>query len=124
MAAYSVLGDESAAVGRVVVEDGLARMEQDELVQRLHEKMLAQPASRSGRPRAKHILQHSKAELRSMGWRGETYFSRSQGGRSAPYIENMDSDSDYEYDDLTNVPENELADSWRGGHNLLLEVCY
>jgi len=123
MAAHSVLGYARDALGRVVVEDGLARMERDELVQRLHEQMLAQPASSSGRPRAKHILQYSKAELRSMGWRGETYFSRSQGGRSAPYIEDMDSDSDFEYDDLTNVPEDELADSWLGVHHLVLEVC-
>jgi hypothetical protein len=129
----------SDAVGRVVVEDGLARMEPYEPVQRLHEKMQAccelqtalrhhrdeatlaskvtqaesNRASGSGRPRARHILQYSKAELRSMGWRGETYFSRSQGGRPAPYIEDKDSDSDYEYDDLTSVPEHELADSWR-----------
>ena len=57
----------------------------------------------SGRPRARHILQYSKAELRSMGWRGETYFSRSQN-RMAPFIEGMDSDSDNSYNDLSEVP--------------------
>jgi len=47
-----------------------------------------------------------------MGWRGETYFSRSQNGRAAPYIDDMDSDSDYEYDDLSRVPEHLLSKSW------------
>jgi hypothetical protein len=57
-------------------------------------------------------LQYSKEELRRMGWRGETYFSRSQNGRAAPYIDDMDSDSDYEYDDLSRVPEHLLSKSW------------
>ena len=67
----------------------------------------------SGRPRARHILQHSTVELERMGWRGETYSSRSQGGRPAPYIDGMDSDSDCSYDDLANVPEHMLAASWQ-----------
>ena len=47
-----------------------------------------------------------------MGWRGETYFSRSQNGRMAPFIEGMDSDSDNSYDDLSEVPEHLLPESW------------
>ena len=66
----------------------------------------------SGRPRAKHILQYSKAELQAMGWSGEQYFSRSQN-RMAPYVSDMDSDSDYSYDDVSNVAEHLLPQSWR-----------
>jgi tetratricopeptide (TPR) repeat protein len=67
---------------------------------------------KSGRPRARHILQYSKAELRGMGWNGQQYFSRSQD-RMAPYVSDMDSDSDYSYDDLSNIPEHLLPQTWR-----------
>ena len=63
--------------------------------------LAAMPTTSSGRPRVRHILQHSQAELERLGWSGETYSSRSQGGRPAPYIFGMDSDSDCSYDDLT-----------------------
>jgi hypothetical protein len=58
-------------------------------------------------------LQYSKEELRRMGWRGEVYFSNSQNGKVAPYIDDMDSDSDYSYDDLSGVPEHLLSKSWQ-----------
>ena len=70
------------------------------------------PRNHPTRQRSRHILQYSKEELRRMGWRGETYFSRSQNGRAAPYIDDMDSDSDYSYDDLSGVPEHLLSKSW------------
>jgi hypothetical protein len=66
--------------------------------------LAAMPTISSGRPRVRHILQHSQAELERLGWSGETYSSRSQGGRPAPYIFGMDSDSDCSYDDLTLSP--------------------
>ena len=58
-------------------------------------------------------MQYSKEELRRMGWRGEVYFSKSQNGKVAPYIDDMDSDSDYSYDDLSGVPEHLLSKSWQ-----------
>ena len=66
----------------------------------------------AGRQRRKHILQYSKTELINMGWTGEQYLSHSQR-RMAPYIPGMDSDSDYSYDDLQNVPEHLLPKSWK-----------
>lgn len=69
-------------------------------------------AGRSGRKRRRHILQYSKSELMTLGWTGEQYFSHSQR-RMAPYIAGMDSDSDYSYDDLHNVPEHLLPKTWK-----------
>jgi len=63
----------------------------------------------------KHILQYTKQELRDLGWDGSTYFSRSQGGRPAPYVEGHESDSDYEYDDLRDVSEDQLQFTWQKG---------
>jgi tetratricopeptide (TPR) repeat protein len=68
----------------------------------------------TARVKRKHILQYTKKELKDLGWDGQTYFSRSQGGRSAPFIQHYDSDSDYEYDDLSDVPEHLLPSTWQG----------
>lgn len=66
----------------------------------------------TGRQRKRHILQYSKAELRMMGWTGDQYLSRSQK-RMTPYIPGMDSDSDFSYDDLHEMPEHLLPKSWK-----------
>lgn len=66
----------------------------------------------AGRQRKRHILQYSKAELRMMGWTGDQYLSRSQK-RMTPYIPGMDSDSDFSYDDLHEMPEHLLPKSWK-----------
>eukprot|EP00948_MAST-09A_sp_MAST-9A-sp1_P001090 g1090.t1 len=80
------------------------------------EKKLRFPSDATSNSRKrKHILQYTKQELQNLGWDGSTYFSRSQGGRSAPYIQGYDSDSDYEYDDLITVPEYLLPSTWKGG---------
>eukprot|EP00391_Amoebophrya_sp_Ameob2_P007913 CAMPEP_0178984898 /NCGR_PEP_ID=MMETSP0795-20121207/1864_1 /TAXON_ID=88552 /ORGANISM="Amoebophrya sp., Strain Ameob2" /LENGTH=415 /DNA_ID=CAMNT_0020675819 /DNA_START=109 /DNA_END=1356 /DNA_ORIENTATION=+ len=66
----------------------------------------------SGRPREKHILQYSGAELQALGWRGSaTYASRSQE-RPAPYLSDLDSSSEFSYDDLRDIPADLLPATW------------
>ena len=48
----------------------------------------------TGHARVRHIGSFSGAELRRIGWTGETYFSHSQGGLNVPYVDGFDSDSD------------------------------
>ena len=57
-------------------------------------------SARTGRARVRHIGSFSSAELRRIGWTGETYFSHSKGGLNVPYVDGFDSDSDESYEPI------------------------